>query len=179
MDQFSGSETKVSRSAIILEISAHFYLVMRRSEIFAAGKVLHGSLAKSINRYQSVLYSGVRKRLERDIAVGNHGTPWVVSKIDKSILKRNMFGRTKRTWARYYWRYRVTPWVVSKIDQSILKRIMFGRTKRTGARYLLQGIVSLPGSLAKSINRYQNVLCAGVRKGLEREIAYEQCPRTS
>ena len=29
--------------------------------------------------------------------------------------------------------------------------------------------MSLPGSLAKSINRYQNVLYSGLRKGLERK----------
>ena len=77
-----------------------------------------GSLAKSINRYQNVLYSGVRKRLERKGIVSLPGS------LAKSIN-------------RYYIREgnRVTPLVVSKIDKSISKRIMFARTKRTGTRY--------------------------------------------
>ena len=47
----------------------------------------------------------------------NRVTPWVVSKVDKSISKRIIFGRTKKTGAKGN---RVTPWVVSKIDKSIL-----------------------------------------------------------
>ena len=57
-------------------------------------------LAKSINRYQNVLYSRARTGLERHIAVGNCVTPLALSKIDKSISKHFIFGRTKRTRAR-------------------------------------------------------------------------------